>query len=467
MSETISSVTTTTEATERLLGFSDAVFAIAITFLALDLGQLPSDLGEDLSVNTFLSEHATDYLVYFASFLIVGFLWWKHHLIFRYIKLRSGATVWINIVLLSLVAALPYPVGLVSDGFGLGLSMALLVGALWLISICLLLEWVTASDQHLTIPHLPSGTRGYMYSQLASTPLILGIALVLALLSWQQDTVALCYASAWVCGAVVIAPFVLRLFWPPPQQAAEFVPTDQHGHTEFDDQLPAAEAETELAASARSMLTRIANGSDAVRIKIFTDGVFAIAVTILALQMRPPERGEEAVTNETIMQSITSVPVWPYFFTFFLLALFWLSHVHIFERVVGIDTVMLWLNLIFLMFVSFMPVPVEIMQTTTVSNGNVAGLVLYLSMLSIISMCLVSLSAYATLGKRIAVPRGTERYEQAQMAKAIWMAAGMLLPTIMVAITGNVVWVYGIPAAFILRKIVLGRIYPDIPLTRQ
>jgi hypothetical protein len=45
MAERISSVDTMSEQNERLLGFSDAVFAIAMTFLALDLGDTPESLG--------------------------------------------------------------------------------------------------------------------------------------------------------------------------------------------------------------------------------------------------------------------------------------------------------------------------------------------------------------------------------------------------------------------------------------
>ena len=80
----LSSISTTNDETERLLGFSDAVFAIAMTFLALDLGAVPDDVGRPGGPTTvdFLHENIPDYVVYFGTFLVVGFLWWRHHLMF-------------------------------------------------------------------------------------------------------------------------------------------------------------------------------------------------------------------------------------------------------------------------------------------------------------------------------------------------------------------------------------------------
>lgn len=459
MSETISSVSTTSEATERILGFSDAVFAIAITFLALDLGQLPSNLGEGLTVGDFLHEHLPDYLVYAATFLIVGFLWFRHHLIYRYIKLRSPALVWLNIALLALVASLPYPAGLVSDAFGFGLAMCILVGPLWLISMLLLLQWVHACDSRLVIPDLDSTTRRYLLSQLISTPVTLGIALVLSLISWAEESETLCFVAAGVCSLIFILPVVFARIWPPPHGASEFDPVNRKDHPEFEEAIPAAEAETESAANARSMLTRIANGSDAVRVKIFTDGVFAIAVTILALQLTPPERGEEIITTDSIIENLETIPWWPFVMTFFLISIFWVSHVHIFERVVGVDSTLIWLNLILLLFVAFMPLPVEVLQTT---KNDLDAQVLYLSMLSMISVSLVSISIYASLGKRIAVPRGGKSFEKAQIFRSIWLCAAFVIPTVLVAVTGDIWFSYGIIVLFLLRGIVFRRFYPEL-----
>ena len=80
----------------------------------------------------------------------------------------------------------------------------------------------------------------------------------------------------------------------------------------------------------------------------------AIAVTILALQLRPPPT-TEAINDETILENLYAVPAWTYFVTFVLISLFWRGHVRIFTYLQGADPVVLWLNLFFLMFMSFLP----------------------------------------------------------------------------------------------------------------
>ncbi|HAM22807.1 MAG TPA: hypothetical protein DCQ04_11145, partial [Actinobacteria bacterium] len=76
MAVELTSVATTAEPTERLLGFSDAVFGIAITFLALELGDVPEEvINHEESVSTFLASHINDYVTYAGTFIIVGFLW--------------------------------------------------------------------------------------------------------------------------------------------------------------------------------------------------------------------------------------------------------------------------------------------------------------------------------------------------------------------------------------------------------
>jgi uncharacterized membrane protein len=101
---------------ERLVFFSDAVFAIAITLLAIDI-HLPVDaagLG-----NTELFRHLLDVwpkaLGYMVSFLVIGNFWVIHHRQFRYIERYDTRLVYINLLILLAVAFIPFPTAVISE----------------------------------------------------------------------------------------------------------------------------------------------------------------------------------------------------------------------------------------------------------------------------------------------------------------------------------------------------------------
>jgi TMEM175 potassium channel family protein len=98
---------------DRVLAFSDAVFAIAITLLTLNL-QVPSGLhGADFT--SALHQVLPALGAYVLSFVILGQLWLAHHRIFGVIARVDYAVLVRNLVFLGLIAIMPFPVRLLSD----------------------------------------------------------------------------------------------------------------------------------------------------------------------------------------------------------------------------------------------------------------------------------------------------------------------------------------------------------------
>ncbi len=111
---------------ERLVFFSDAVFAIAITLLILDVR--PPHLAEDAGNRDLLAaiEALLPKLVgYTISFLVVGSMWIEHHRIFRYIARCDEGLLWRNLVFLLTVALMPFPTALFSENHRLGGGLAI------------------------------------------------------------------------------------------------------------------------------------------------------------------------------------------------------------------------------------------------------------------------------------------------------------------------------------------------------
>lgn len=97
----------------RVLALSDGVFAIAATLLALDL-RVPPDL-DAAGFRGALRALVPSLIGYTVAFLVIGLLWLGHHQLFSALRRISGAVAMTNIVLLGLVALLPFPSSTLAD----------------------------------------------------------------------------------------------------------------------------------------------------------------------------------------------------------------------------------------------------------------------------------------------------------------------------------------------------------------
>lgn len=91
------------------------------------------------------------------------------------------------------------------------------------------------------------------------------------------------------------------------------------------------------------------------RIILFTDAVFAIAITLLAIEIKVPELHE--VTEDAAKhQFLLLIPrIIGFLISFFVIGVYWIAHHKIFSFVVNYDRKLLWLNLLFLMFIILLP----------------------------------------------------------------------------------------------------------------
>ena len=94
---------------ERLIYFSDAVIAIAITLLALEL-PVPTgaDAHGDTAVLHFLRDHSGEYLAFLISFTVVAMQWLAHQRLFRYATGLVGGVIQWNLVWLLMIVVMPF-----------------------------------------------------------------------------------------------------------------------------------------------------------------------------------------------------------------------------------------------------------------------------------------------------------------------------------------------------------------------
>ena len=145
--------------TVRIEGFSDAVFAIAITLLVLDLHAPEANtIKNSAELLTFLKGEWTSYLAFTLSFFSIFIMWVNHHKIFKQIYSRNTAIMFANGLILFLVSAVSYPTALLArffDGEASNIAVALYTGIFVLINISYNLLWFVASnDKKLLRPEI-------------------------------------------------------------------------------------------------------------------------------------------------------------------------------------------------------------------------------------------------------------------------------------------------------------------------
>jgi len=95
----------------------------------------------------------------------------------------------------------------------------------------------------------------------------------------------------------------------------------------------------------------VERGTDVERAVFFSDAVFAIAITLLALEIRVPDNPTNL--DEALLE------LWPRFFSFFIsfwfVGTYWVAHHRVFHHVTGYDRRLLFMNLLFLMWIVLLP----------------------------------------------------------------------------------------------------------------
>lgn len=100
------------KAVDRISSFSDAVFAVAITLLVLNLN-IPGKLAE-VDIPGELLSLGEEFFAFALSFAIIGLFWVAHHSIFHYIERHDGGLLWLNLLFLMCIVFVPFSTSLIS-----------------------------------------------------------------------------------------------------------------------------------------------------------------------------------------------------------------------------------------------------------------------------------------------------------------------------------------------------------------
>jgi TMEM175 potassium channel family protein len=168
---------------ERIVVFSDAVMAIAITLLALDL-RLPD--GADLSGGDFakvLADLAPHYWAFVLSFAVIGAYWFGHHRIFRFVVGWTPGLLFVNLLFLFFVVQLPFLTSVLGAGGTQWAPTALYAFGLAAMGLSMAAIWAHASRQRLLVPDVDRRFVRALQLRLLMVPLIFIATVPLAFVS--------------------------------------------------------------------------------------------------------------------------------------------------------------------------------------------------------------------------------------------------------------------------------------------
>ena len=160
------------------------------------------------------------------------------------------------------------------------------------------------------------------------------------------------------------------------------------------------------------------------RVEAFSDGVFAIAITLLILTIAQPTSSNNAY-NQLGNQLAER---WPslaaYAVSFAVIGIMWLNHHTIFNHLDHIDRGMFYRNLLLLMTVVFIPYPTGIFgEALRVHSGEKTAAVFYSAAMTVNAIAWTAMWLHASVGRRLLHPDFPE--EQRKISTLLF-SAGVL-----------------------------------------
>ena len=164
------------------------------------------------------------------------------------------------------------------------------------------------------------------------------------------------------------------------------------------------------------------------RIAALSDGIFAIAITLLVFGLEVPDvRQPDSAQELAAMLGDMAPQFLAYAQTFFIVGSYWIGHHRAFRCMVREDDRLAWLNLVFLLTVSFMPFPATVVGRYP---ENRTAVVLFSSSLAAVSVTYAGVWAYARRASLLAAGTGPMAHIELWTAAAV---AALFLASVLLA----------------------------------
>jgi len=195
---------------------------------------------------------------------------------------------------------------------------------------------------------------------------------------------------------------------------------------------------------------------DTLRVEAFSDGVIAIAITLLVLEIRVPELH---ATDDGRELWAALKDLWPsylgYALSFVTIGIMWVNHHDIFRHIGRVDRPLVLINTLFLLTVSFLPFPTGLLAEYLGHEGERTATIVYSGWFLVIALCYNLLWRYpSTNGRLLAddadpaeVATITKRFNLGPPCYLVAFIAAFIYPPASLAISALLAILYILPTA--------------------
>jgi uncharacterized membrane protein len=188
---------------DRLVLFSDAVVAIAITLLILPLVDVVGEDYTKVGARELVSENKQSIETFLLSFVVIATFWLGHHRLFEHVRAYTTGMMRLNLLWLLTIVFLPFPTEIIGRYASSQFTAGLYVGTILVLSSCQsALTVMVRGHKELEDPEDPVGRE-----ELISSLLLTGFTVVAFLLAAFVPGVA--FNALFL---LVLTPIVMRLW---------------------------------------------------------------------------------------------------------------------------------------------------------------------------------------------------------------------------------------------------------------
>jgi uncharacterized membrane protein len=185
---------------------------------------------------------------------------------------------------------------------------------------------------------------------------------------------------------------------------------------------------------------------DTGRLEAFSDGVFAIAITLLVLEISVPDDAFDDLVRAIAEQ-------WPsylaYVTSFLTIGALWLAHHGLFRRSSAADSVVVRLNIVLLMAVSFLPFPTSLVaEALDRGDAETTAVIFYGATLLAVSALFAAMARH--IASRDELLQEGARGEVAALSSRLAPSLGFYVAVLVLAVFAPAVAAFGFLAIAVL-----------------
>jgi uncharacterized membrane protein len=129
------------------------------------------------------------------------------------------------------------------------------------------------------------------------------------------------------------------------------------------------------------------------RVEAFSDGIFAIIITLLVLEIKVPHIHEYDSADELTKSLLNLLPKFVgWIISFFTVAVIWVNHHKIFKQIKHLNVGIFWWNALLLLWTSFIPFPTAVLGDYP---NNHTSIILYGLVMSLMALSFTLMRVYA------------------------------------------------------------------------